>query len=38
MRCTATLFFDTDNLDVLWFCPACDDNGADQRLGGNVLG
>jgi hypothetical protein len=22
-----TLFFDTDTFDVLWFCPACDDNG-----------
>jgi len=22
-----TLFFDTDNFDVLWFCPSCDDNG-----------
>lgn len=22
-----TLFFDVDNFDVLWFCPACDDNG-----------
>jgi hypothetical protein len=24
---TLTLFFDTDTFDVLWFCPACDDNG-----------
>jgi hypothetical protein len=22
-----TLFFDVDNFDVLWFCPACEDNG-----------
>jgi hypothetical protein len=22
-----TLYFDVDNFDVLWFCPACDDNG-----------
>ena len=22
-----TIFFDVDNFDVLWFCPACDDNG-----------
>jgi hypothetical protein len=22
-----TLFFDVDTFDVLWFCPACDDNG-----------
>lgn len=22
-----TLYFDVDTFDVLWFCPACDDNG-----------
>jgi hypothetical protein len=22
-----TLFFDTENFDVLWFCPVCNDNG-----------
>jgi hypothetical protein len=22
-----TLYFDVDNFDVLWFCPACDDSG-----------
>ncbi len=22
-----TIYFDTGNFDVLWFCPACDDNG-----------
>ena len=26
-----TLHFDTDNFDVLWFCPVCNDNG---RIGG----
>lgn len=26
-RALLTLYFDIDTFDVLWFCPACDDNG-----------